>query len=195
MTGSAPSLFRREALEDKTDPSPAGALRVVQPWTSWMYVLLLGFLAAGIAAASAVRVDDGIAGPAQVDLRSGTFVAVIPGSGTGPVPPSGRSVRLTLDGTRAAVIGRALRLEPLPAEARLPARLPPPDGPALLVTGVLEPSNAAHADVKRPGGEPASVDQARSEYPGRALVTTGSQRVLTVLTKGLWELAGKGDSG
>jgi len=87
-------LFRREALEYRIrQRGPGPVLRIGTPWVRWLYWLVLALAAAGLTLSLVVPVERTASGPALIDPREGTFVAVLPAV-AGSDLPGDRPLRL-----------------------------------------------------------------------------------------------------
>ncbi len=178
-------LFRQEALEFWTrQRGPGSVLRVAPAWVRWLYWIVLALMIAGLALAFSARFDESISGPALINTQERVFAAVLPESVNSGLP-SGRPLRLEVDGLsgRRRIAARALHVQ-VAAEADVErAGFHSFPQPAMLVTGVL---NADAADL--------TVLPAAPRLPGRAVVVLRSERVLSVLLRGLEATWKGGDS-
>jgi hypothetical protein len=174
-------LFRQEALEFHTGQQrPDGVLRIDPRWTRWAYWLVLALLAAGLIVAATAHTSETTSGPALIDVRERTFVALVPGAASPDLQP-GQTVRLDVHGLEGpALAARALKAEVADQAAIRRAGFPSSSQPAVLVRGVLGP----HADV---GEVPSSPRQ-----QGRAVVVLRSQRILELFLRQLQGTLGKG---
>ena len=189
LRSGAAELFRPEALEEHTrgDRTSGEVLRLMPAWTRAAYVLLVVAVLALALAASVVRVDRWVSGPAIV-LDRGPVLNQKPGS-TAPTSIAalfpgrersrlrvGQMLRLSLsDGTSLE-----LPIETLSPRLLGPAAVQDELGPTL--KDALGPLNGTVAWVE------ANIDGPAGElYPGwigRAEVRVGSQRVLETLWQG-----------
>jgi hypothetical protein len=131
-------LFRQEALEFRArgDETSGGVVRLGAPWLRWSYRILLLLAAGGAVLAWLLPTDESTTGPAVVDMRSGTFAALLPAA-SGPELSGARTVRLELpDGTRPVVVKVRHAAPARPAAIRR-AGLPQQDQPAILLSGRL----------------------------------------------------------
>lgn len=188
MTGDPRSIFRKEALDfHGRDPGPGGVLRLSVPWVRWLYGLVLVLLGAGAALGWWVRVDESASGPAVVDARQRTFVALLPGV-AGSDARRGR-LRLEVDGLPGGTASvQVVSAEAADAVAARRAGFDrPPDGPAVLVGGVLPPAEptAAEPTAADPAAEPTGTVGGSGRRAGRAVLVLGSRPVLTVLLRGV----------
>jgi hypothetical protein len=177
------SLFRREALEFQAgDLGHGSVLRIDPPWSRWSYWVVLAFLVAGVVVISTVRTSETTSGPALIDVRERTFVALVPNAAS-PDLQRGQQVRLQLHGAaRRVLAARALTSEVADQAGVRRAGFGSASQPAMLVTGVLD----RHADV-------ASLPSApRTE--GRAVVVLGSQTIVSLFRRQLRGSLGGGDS-
>jgi hypothetical protein len=175
-----PSLFRREALEFHAgEGQDGGLLRIDPPWMGWLYWIALLLVAAGVVVTATARTSETTSGPALINVRDRTFVAVVPDASVNL--RRGQLVRLEVD----APEGRPLAARVLKAEVADQAGLrragfDSSAQPGRLVTGLLE----RRADV---AALPASPRPA-----GRAVVVLRSQRVLSMFLRQLRGMLGTG---
>ena len=177
-------LFRREALENHLRPlESGGVLRVGAPWVRWLYWLVLAMVGAGLVLSLVIRVDRTTSGPALVDPQQGTFVAVLPAAASAEVRDD-HLVRLELDGpgerTVAASVAEVRAADDAAVRQAGFRSFP---RPAVLVTGVLAPDDAA-------------LDENGSSSPltGRAVVVVGSEQAFSLLLGGFHD-GSEGGSG
>ncbi len=171
-------LFRREALEHHLrPPESGGVLRVGASWVRWLYWLVLAAVGTGLVLSLVIRVDRTTSGPVLIDPRQGTFVAVLPAAASAEVRDD-HPVRLELDGpgkrTAAASVAE-VRAAGDAAVRRAGFRSFP--RPAVLVTGVLAPDNAA---LDENGSSP--------RLTGRAVVVVGSEQAFSLLLGGFHDV-------
>jgi hypothetical protein len=176
-----PSLFRQEALEFHADRSrPGGVLRIDPPWTGWLYWIALALLVAGVAVIAMARTSETTSGPALIDVREWTFVALVPGAAS-PDLQRGQLVRLQVDDQGGQPLAaRVLRAEAADQAGIRRAGFPASSQPAMLVTGVLTP----HAVVAPLLSSP--------RLEGQAVVVLRSQRILNLLLEQLRGTLGGG---
>jgi hypothetical protein len=177
-------LFRQEAIEFHTGRQrPDGVLRVDSPWIRGTYSLVLVLLVAAVIVASTARTSETTSGPALVDLRDRTFVALVPGPAFPDLRP-GQTVRLDVQGLRSpSLAARALTAEVADKAAVERAGFPSSSQPAALVRGVLAPE----ADVRSLSSMPRRV--------GAAGVVLRSQRILDLFLRQLQGTLGKAGDG
>jgi hypothetical protein len=177
----APSFFRREALEFQSGRSEGNTqLRVASTWAPGLYWLVLALVVVGLALSSTLRTDVTITGPAVIDGRQGTFVALLPSTPSGRLQP-GDTVLLDLDDAparrlSARVTGSALADD---ADARS-AGLRPLAEPAVLVQGDILPDAPAEFSALSPRVE------------GRVVVVVGTERLIGVFIRGFRQMLGQG---
>jgi hypothetical protein len=176
-------LFRREALEHHLrPPESGGVLRVGAPWVGWLYWLVLATVGTGLVLSLVVRVDRTTAGPALVDPQHGTFVAVLPAAASAEVGDD-HPVRLELDGPEERTVAASVaevRAAEDDAVRRAGFRAFP--RPAVLVTGVLAPDDAALVETG------SSLHRT-----GRAVVVTGSEQAFSLLLGGFHDVSEGGN--
>ena len=174
-------LFRQEAVEFHTGQQrPDGVLRIDPRWTRWTYWLVLALLVAGVIVTATAHTSETTSGPALIDARERTFVALVPGAASPDLQP-GQTVRLDVQGLEGPpVAARAFKAEVADQAAVRRAGFASSSQPAVLVTGVLGP----RADV---GALPSSP-----RHEGRAVVVLHSQRILDLLLRQLQGTLGKG---
>lgn len=177
-------LFRQEALEFHTGQQrPDGVLRIDAGWTRWTYWLVLALLVAGVIVTVTARTSETTSGPALIDVRERTFVALVPGAASPDLQP-GQTVRLEVQGQEGAPLaGRALTAEVADQAAIHRAGFPSSSQPAVLVTGVL----ASPAEVASLPSLPSSPRQ-----QGRAVVVLRDQRIVDLFLRQLQGTLGKG---
>jgi hypothetical protein len=170
------SLFRREALEfHAAQPRHGGVLRIDPPWARWFYWIVLALVAAGVLTSAVARTSETTSGPALINVRQGSFVALVPA--TSPDLRRGRLVRLQLDGRPLAA--RVLRAQ-FADRAGVRRAGFASSAPGVLVTGLLE----RQADVA------ASPSSPRAE--GRAVVVLRSKTILDLFLGELRGMLGTG---
>ncbi len=148
-------------------------LRLASPWLRWLYWIVLGLALVGLGLAFSARVDETVSGPAQINGRIGTFLAVLPAAG-GSALEEDSSLRVEV-GTptgRRGVAARALFVETADDEEVHRAGFDGFPQPAILVSGVLTP---------QPSDLAGSTS---SPHEGRAVVVLRSERAVTVLLRG-----------
>jgi hypothetical protein len=158
-------------------------LRLKTPWVRWLYWVVLGLVAAGLALTLLVRIEQTTSGPARVDPQQRTFIAVLPAV-VGSDLHRGRPLSLEVDSptgrqTVAASVDQVRTAEDADVRRAGFGAFP---RPAVLVTGVLAPEAAA------PAGAPSS-----SGPVGRAVVRLGSKQAFNVFLEG-FEGAQRGSS-
>jgi hypothetical protein len=175
-----PSLFRQEALEFRVArPGEGGPLRIDPPWTRWLYWIVLALLVAGVTVSATARTSETTSGPALINMRERTFVALVPDAAS-PDLRRGQLVRLQVGGRE--LTARVLRDKVADSAGVRRAGFASSPQPGTLVTGVLAPD----ADV-------ASLPSPRHE--GRAVVVLRSQSMLDLFLRQLGgTLGGGGDS-
>jgi hypothetical protein len=175
------SLFRREALEFQAGQvGHGGVVRIDPPWSRWSYWIVLALVVAGVVLITTVRTSETTTGPALINVRERTFVALIPDAAS-PDLQRGQPVRLQLHGAaRPALAARALKSEVADQAGVRRAGFASSSQPAMLVTGVLE----RHADVASLPSSP------RPE--GRAVVVLRSQTIVSLFLGQLRGAFGKG---
>lgn len=172
------SLFRREAIEFQAGARPKAARLEIDrrgdPWLSW---LLLALLVAGGVLGFVVRVDETTSGPAMIDLKKGTFEALLPDAELGDAG-SRFPVRLTLDGTHhhGTLTARITSSETTDDSGARDAGLPRPEQASRLVTGTFAPVDAGSS---------------AGPHPGRAVVVLWSDRAVTVFIRQVVDLSGR----
>jgi hypothetical protein len=178
-----PSLFRREALEFQAGhPGHGNVLRIDAPWSRWSYWVVLAVLVAGVVVISTVHTSETTSGPALINVRERTFVALVPNAAS-PDLRRGQLVRLQVDGAGGrALAGRALASKVADQAGVRRAGFASSSQPAMLVTGVLE----RDADVASLPSSP------RPE--GRAVVVLRSQTIASLFRSQLRGSLGGGDS-
>jgi hypothetical protein len=174
-----PSLFRREALDFKAGQlGPGDILRIDPPWSRWSYWIVLALVVAGVVVAITVRTSNTTSGPTLINVREGTFAALLPEAAS-PDVHRGQVVRLKLPGaTPPALAARVLRSSVADQAGLRRAGFASSSQPGVLVTGVLE----GHADA-------ASLPS--SPHEGRAVVVLRSQRILDLFLDQLGGMLGK----
>jgi hypothetical protein len=177
-------LFRQEALEFHAgQPRPGGVLRIDTPWTRWSYWIVLALLVAGVVVTATAETSETTSGPALVDVRARTFVALVPDAAAPDVQP-GQLVRLDVAGLDGPpVAAQTVKAEVADQAAIHRAGFPSSSEPAVLVTGTLAPD----ADV-------ASLPP-ESRQEARAVVVLGSRRLLDLFLGQLQGTLGKGGDG
>jgi hypothetical protein len=175
------SLFRREALEFKTrQPGHGDVLRIDAPWSRWSYWIVLALVVAGVVVSATVHTSQTTSGPAVIDVRERTFVALVPGAAS-PDLHRGQLVRVELPGTtRPALAARVLGSEVADQAGLRRAGFAASSQPATLVRGRLERG----ADVTALRSSP------RPE--GRAVVVLRSQRIVDLFLRQLSGMLGDG---
>jgi hypothetical protein len=144
---------------------------VDSPWTGWLYWGVLLLAVVGVVAASVVRVAETTPGPAVIDTRERTFVALIATTDP-PGPRRGDDVRLQLDGTPGRTLAAQVTdVRAADAAAARRAGFPHASDPATLLRGVLAPE----VDV---GALPSPP-----RLEARAVVTLRSDRVLDLFLR------------
>lgn len=170
-------LFRQEALDFWTrQRGPGTVLRVGSPWVRWLYWIVLGLALVGLALAFSARIDETASGPAQVNGRQRTFLAVLPAPAHSELQAHS-SLRIEVETTagRRAIAAQARRIEAADDHDLREAGFVGFPQPAILVTGSLAP------DASDLAGSTASPPR------GRALVVLRSERAITVLLRGFGE--------
>jgi len=177
------SLFRREALEFQAgDPGHGGVLRIDPPWSRWSYWAVLAFLVAGVVVISTVRTSETTSGPALINVRERTFVALVPNAAS-PDLQRGQQVRVELRGAaRRALAARAVTSEVADQAGLRRAGFASSSQPAMLVSGVLD----RDADVAALPSSP------RPE--GRAVIVLRSQTIVSLFRRQVGGSLGGGDS-
>jgi hypothetical protein len=173
-------LFRPEALEYRARgrAAPGGVLRLGARWLRWSYWLLVALVVAAVVLAVALPTWESTTGPAVVDVRRGTFSALLPAVVAAELPKA-RSVRLDLPS--GAVRVKVLRAKPVEARTRVDG-LPAPEQPAILLSGRLMRTPAA-----------AGADSSRLET--RMTVVLRSERVGAVVVRQVKDMIGNGGAG
>jgi hypothetical protein len=168
----ASSLFRREALDFQAGhQGHGGVLRIDPPWSRRLYWVVLAFLVAGVVVISTVRTSETTSGPALINVRERTFVALVPNAAS-PDLRRGQLVRLQLHGgARRALAARALTSEVADQARVRRAGFASSSQPAMLVSGVLD----RHADVASLPSSP------RPE--GRAVIVLRSQTIVSLFRR------------
>jgi hypothetical protein len=162
-------LFRREALEYRArQHGPGSLLRLGSPWLRWLFWLVLGLTALGVALGLGVRVDQTATGPARLDPHAQTFVAALPVDADAGVH-DGSPLRLEVRGPagRRSLPAEVRHVAPAEQADVERAGLPPFPQAAVLVTGVV----VAGGDTE---------DRAA----GRAVLDLGSQQAFALLLHG-----------
>jgi hypothetical protein len=173
-----PSLFRQEALEFRVArPGEGGPLRIDPPWTRWLYWIVLALLVAGAVVTATARTSETTSGPALINMRERTFVALVPDAAS-PDLRRGQLVRLQVDGRE--LTARVLRDKVADSAGVRRAGFASSPQPGALVTGVLAPD----AEVAPP-----------PRHEGRAVVVLRSQSMLDLFLRQLrGTLGGGGNS-
>jgi hypothetical protein len=168
-----PSLFRREALDFKAGQQREGdVLRIDPPWMRWFFWIVLSLVVAGVAITATARTSETTSGPALVNVRDRTFVAVVPDASANL--RRGQLVRLEVDALeRRSVAARVLKAEVTDRSGVRRAGFDSSAQPGVLVTGLLE----RQADL-------ASLPSS-SRPEGRAIVVLRSQRILDLFVRQL----------
>jgi hypothetical protein len=174
------ALFRAEALEHRARArdAPGGVLRLGRRWLRWSYWLTLALVVAGIVLAAAIRTRESTTGPAVVDLRSGTFSALVPAAVAAELPRA-RTVRLELP--RGAVAVKVARAKPVGAGTPV-AGLPAPRQTAILLSGRLPTARS---------GTRAGATRRRA----RMTIVLRSERVGAVVIRQFKGMLGEGGEG
>jgi hypothetical protein len=174
------ALFRAEALEHRARAreAPGGVLRLGGRWLRWSYWLMLALVVAGIALAATIRTQESTTGPAVVDLRSGTFSALVPVAVAADLPRA-RTVRLELP--RGVVAVKVARAKPVGARTPV-AGLPAPRQAAILLSGRLPAARS---------GAGAGASRRRA----RMTIVLRSERVGAVVIRQLDGMLGEGGEG
>lgn len=172
-------LFRQEALEFHTGQQrPDGILRVDSPWTRWAYWIVLTLLVAGVILSATAHTSETTSGPAMIDVRERTFVALVPNAAS-PDLHRGQLVHLYVQGLEGRpLVARAHKDEVADQAAIRQAGFSPSSQPAVLVTGLLAPDTDL-ASLPSPPPE------------GRAVVILRSQRILGLFLRQLQGTLGK----
>jgi len=137
------AIFRQEALEFRARgrDTPGGVVRLGGRRIQWAYRMTIVLVAATVASLWLIRTDESSSGPAVVDGRTGTVVALLPAAigpdlansqGLTVALPGGRTVRVSVRHAQLAD-GTAIRK----------AGLVPTAQPGILVTGRLYPGTSA----------------------------------------------------
>jgi len=137
------AIFRQEVLEFRARgrETPGSVVRLGAWRIRWAYRVTLVLLAAAVASLWLIRTDESSSGPAVVDGRTGTVVALLPAAigpdlansqGLTVALPGGRTVRVSVRHAQLAD-GTAIRK----------AGLVPTAQPGILVTGRLYPGTSA----------------------------------------------------
>jgi hypothetical protein len=173
-----PSLFRQEALEFRVArPGEGGPLRIDPPWTRWLYWIVLALLVAGAVVTATARTSETTSGPALINMRERTFVALVPDAAS-PDLRRGQLVRLQVDGRE--LTAQVLRDKVADSDGVRRAGFASSPQPGTLVTGVLAPD----AEVAPP-----------PRHEGRAVVVLRSQSMLGLFLRQLrGTLGGGGNS-
>jgi hypothetical protein len=162
-------LFRREALEYRSrQHGPGPVLRLGAPWLRWLFWLVLGLTALGVALGLGIRVDQTATGPARLDPHAQTFVAALPAD-AGAGVHDGSPLRLEVRGPagRRSLPAEVRHVAPAEEADVERAGLAPFPQAAVLVTGVVGT-----------GGD------AGDHAAGRAVLDLGSQQAFSVLLHG-----------
>jgi hypothetical protein len=177
----AAPFFRREALEFQSGRSGGDTqLRVASTWARGLYWLVLGLVVVGLALSSTLRTDVTVTGPAMVDGRQGTFVALLPSAASARLQ-RGDTVLLDLDAAPARRLSARVTGS-VPAddtEART-AGLRPLAEPAVLVQGDILPD------------APGELSALSPRVEGQAVVVVGTERLIGVFIRGFRQLLGQG---
>lgn len=177
-------LFRQEAVEFHTgQPRAGGVLRADARWTRWSYWVMLALMVAGVIFMATAHTAETTSGPALINVRDRTFVALVPDAAS-PDLQRGQLVRLHAQGLAGPPLtGRAQTTEVADEAGISRAGFASSSQPGVLVTGVL----AAGADV---GSLPPSA-----RHEGRAVVVLRSQKILDLFLRPLRGTLGKGGGG
>jgi hypothetical protein len=171
-------LFRAGALEHRARGrnAPGGVVRLGTPWLRWSYRALLVLVIAGVLLANGLRTRETTTGPAIVDVRNGTFSALLPAAVAQELSKA-RAVRLELP--RGAVDVEVLHAKPI--EANTPtAGLPAPAQPALLLSGRVS---------RPPAGAGRTADGSR--MAARMTVVLRSERVGGIIIRQIKSMLGR----
>jgi hypothetical protein len=166
-------LFRREAVEFHTGQQlPDGVLRVEAAWTRWAYWLVLVMLVAAAFVTATAHTSETTSGPALIDLRERTFVALVPGAASSDVH-AGQTVHLDIQGSAVPTLTAQVRTAEVADEAAIRgAGFPPSTQPAVLLTGVLSP-----------GGDVVSPPS--TGLRGQAVVVLRTEKLLDLVLRQL----------
>jgi hypothetical protein len=180
MTGR-PSLFRQEALEFHAgQPRQGGILRIDPAWPRWLYRITLALLLAGVAVAATAHTSETTSGPALINVRERTFVALVPDAAF-PDLQQGQLVSLQADGPKGRPLAARVVSAKVADQASVSrAGFAPSSQPGTLVTGVL----ARAADVASLPSSP--------QHKGRAVIVLRSQSILGLFFGQLRGVLGSG---
>ena len=175
-----PGLFRQEALEFHAgQPRPGGVLRVDSAWTRWSYWVVLALVVVGVIVTATAHASETTSGPALIDVRERTFLALVPDAASTDIRP-GQTVRLDVQGLEGPPLtARVLEAEVADHAEIRQAGFASSSQPAVLVRGVL----ASHADLASLPSSP--------RHEGRALVVLRSQRINDLFLRQLGGTLGK----
>jgi hypothetical protein len=144
---------------------------------------VLALLVAGVFVSATAQTSETTSGPALVDLRERTFVALVPDAAASALQP-GQLVRLDVQGLQGPpVAAQTVKVEVADQAAIRRAGFPSSSDTAVVVTGSLAP-DAEVAPL--PSG---------SRQEARAVVVLGSRRLLDLFLGQLQGTLGKGGDG
>ena len=172
------SIFRREALDFRSgvlrEPT---ALQLGGRWSELLYGLVLILGVAAVAVGVAVRTEATTSGPALLDTRTGSFVALLPVA-AGPEIKGGQLARLRpAHATGRTLVGQVRHAELTDGNGVRQAGFASAAGPAVLVSGVL--AGDAKAGVL-------------PQQQGRAVIVLRSGRFVDLFFDGVGDLFAKG---
>ena len=93
------TIFRPEAVEHRARgrDTARGVVRLGAPWLTWLYLLTLALVAAGVVCLFTVHVEQRVTGPAVVDRSTGAVTALLPAA-SAPDLTESQGLTLTLPG-------------------------------------------------------------------------------------------------